>query len=70
MKRQAKDRFVLFIFACKCGTNLMVHGEYFVGTRVGSQSVQCPKCKAGRELPTRPLRFFHEEDGHWNTVFA
>ena len=68
MAEQSADRFVLFEFACKCGANLMVHGEYFVGTRGGSYSIRCPKCKAEYPLPTRPLRFFYKESDHWTTV--
>jgi hypothetical protein len=70
MEKQAEDRFVLFNIDCKCGTKLMVHGEYFVGTRGGTHSVQCPKCSAGHGLPTKPLRFFYEESGYWKPVFV
>jgi hypothetical protein len=65
MVEQSIDKFILFEFACKCGKNLMVHGEYFLGTRGGRYSVRCPKCNAEHELPTRPLRLFCEEGDHW-----
>jgi len=68
MEQQTDDKFVLFQLACECGTNLMVHGEYFIGTRGGSHSVRCPKCNVEHELPTRPLRYFRKEGDHWTTV--
>jgi hypothetical protein len=68
MEERSAGKFVLFEFACKCGTQLMVHGEYFVGSRGGMDSVKCRKCMAEHELPTRPLRFFYQEGDHWTTV--
>ncbi len=69
MSNPSEDRFVLFQFPCGCGTNLVIHGEYFVGGRFSSrQFVICPSCKKEHDLPTKALRFFYQKENYWVPV--
>jgi hypothetical protein len=66
-----EGRFVQFVFPCECGRELQVHGEYFVGFRVGGDdSVSCPKCGKRHHLPTRALRFFYRDEDSWKVVVS
>jgi hypothetical protein len=71
MPNPNEERFVQFLFPCQCGVELQVHGEYFLGPRVGGpDSVACPKCGKEQILPTRPLRFFYRDENSWKVVFT
>lgn len=61
-----EDRFVMFLLTCGCGTELQVHGEYFVGGKPGAErEVSCPKCRKSHSIPTRPLRLFYRDEKSW-----
>ena len=61
MTKPSEELFVQFVWSCDCGAELQVHGEHYVGFRVGQYSVTCPKCGKERDLPTRALRVFSRE---------
>ena len=64
------EPFVLFMFPCRCGTNLQVHGQYFIGyVSQGKNCVACPKCKQEHDLPTKALRFFYQDGDRWLVSF-
>ena len=69
MANPAEELFVQFLWECECDAELQVHGEHYVGFRVGFDSgVPCPKCGKQHNLPTRTLRFFVREGQVWNRV--
>ena len=68
MTQPKEERFVLFEWPCDCGAELQVHGQFYVGFRVGRAFVTCPKCGKNHDLPTTPLRFFLHEGTVWNPV--
>lgn len=68
MNQSTEELYVQFVWPCGCGVELQVHGEHYVGFRVGSESVTCPKCGKEHNLPTRALRFFVREGQVWNQV--
>ena len=71
MSDTSGELFVLFEFRCsKCGTNLQVHGEYYLGARQCLESVECPKCREKHDLPTKALRVYYENGDHWVTAFV
>ena len=62
--------FVQFLFPCKCGTDLEIHGQPFDGIGPGmADSVNCPNCNAEHLLPTRALRLYYRVNGNtWRQV--
>ncbi len=68
MNQRKQDLYVLFDLSCECGARLQVHGEHYVGIRVGHFIVTCPKCSKDHDLPTKPLRFYLLEGTTWNPV--
>lgn len=68
MTKPNEELFVQFVWPCDCGTELQVHGEHYVGFRVGQYSVTCPKCGKEHNLPTRALRVFTREENAWVNV--
>ena len=68
MNQQKQDLYVLFELSCGCGAKLQVHGEHYVGIRVGGFIVTCPKCGKDHDLPTKPLRFYLLEGTTWNLM--
>jgi hypothetical protein len=65
MTEPREELYVQFQWPCQCGTELQVHGEHYVGFRVGQYSVSCPKCGKEHDLPTRALRVFSREGNAW-----
>ena len=63
------EPFVQFLFPCKCGTDLQIHGRYFQGGGFGLDDVvSCPKCNEKHSLPTKALRVFYRDGDVWHSV--
>ena len=68
MTKPPEEFFVQLLWPCECGARLQVHGEHYVGFRVGQYSVTCPKCGKEHDLPTKALRVFTLEGDAWQAA--